>query len=110
MTAGRILFVTNDSGPNYLYHNLGNGKFEEVGAATGPAYGANGEIYGNMAGDFGDFNRDGQLDLVVTRYSKQPASLYKNDQAGIYRHCRRHRLLAKHKDLCEVGNRLWRFR
>jgi len=74
------LLVTNDSGPNYLYHNLGNGKFEEVGAAAGPAYGANGEIYGNMAADFGDFNRDGQLDLVVTRYSKQPASLYKNDQ------------------------------
>ncbi len=74
------LFVTNDSGPNYLYHNLGNGKFEEVGAVTGAAYGANGEIYGNMAGDFGDYNRDGKLDLFVTRYSKQPASLYKNDQ------------------------------
>lgn len=74
------LLVTNDSGPNYLYHNLGNGKFEEVGTTTGAAYGANGEIYGNMAGDFGDFNRDGLLDLVVTRYSKQPASIYRNDQ------------------------------
>jgi hypothetical protein len=74
------LLVTNDSGPNYLYHNLGNGKFEEVGAVTGAAYGANGEIYGNMAGDFGDYNRDGNLDLFVTRYSKQPASLYKNEQ------------------------------
>jgi enediyne biosynthesis protein E4 len=76
------LLVTNDSGPNYLYHNLGNGKFEEVGAATGPAYGANGEIYGNMAADFGDYNRDGQLDLVVTRYSKQPASIYRSDHQG----------------------------
>jgi hypothetical protein len=75
------LLVTNDSGPNYLYHNLGNGRFEDVGTATGAAYGANGEIYGNMAGDFGDFNRDGQLDLVVTRYSNQPASLYKGDQS-----------------------------
>jgi enediyne biosynthesis protein E4 len=74
------LLVTNDSGPNYLYHNVGNGKFEEVGAATGAAYGANGEIFGNMAGDFGDFNRDGLLDMIVTRYSKQPASIYKNDQ------------------------------
>ena len=74
------LLVTNDSGPNYLYHNLGGGKFEDVGAATGAAYGSNGEIYGNMAGDFGDFNRDGQLDLFVTRYSRQPASLYRNDQ------------------------------
>jgi len=74
------LLVTNDSGPNYLYHNLGGGKFEDVGAATGAAYGANGEIYGNMAADFGDFNRDGLLDVVVTRYSKQPASIYRNDQ------------------------------
>lgn len=74
------LLVTNDSGPNYLYHNLGEGKFEEVGTVTGAAYGANGEIYGNMAGDFGDFNRDGQLDLIVTRYSKQPASIFKNEQ------------------------------
>lgn len=74
------LFVTNDSGPNYLYHNLGNGRFEDVGASTGAAYGSNGEIYGNMAGDFGDFNRDGRLDLFVTRYSRQPASLYKNDR------------------------------
>jgi hypothetical protein len=76
------LLVTNDGGPNYLYHNLGDGKFEEVGAFTGAAYGANGEIYGNMAGDFGDFNRDGQLDLIVSRYSKQPASLYRNDRLG----------------------------
>jgi hypothetical protein len=76
------LLVTNDSGPNYLYHNVGNGKFDEVGTITGAAYGADGEIYGNMAGDFGDFNRDGQLDLVVTRYSKQPASLYRSEQLG----------------------------
>lgn len=74
------LMVTNDSGPNYLYRNLGNGKFEDVGTATGTAYGPNGEIYGNMAADFGDFNRDGRLDLVVTRYSKQPASLFENDE------------------------------
>jgi hypothetical protein len=76
------LLVTNDSGPNYLYHNLGNGTFEEVGATTGAAYGADGEIYGNMAGDFGDFNRDGKLDLIVTRYSRQPASLYRNERLG----------------------------
>lgn len=72
------LFVTNDGGPNYLYHNLGHGSFEEIGVDTGTAFGANGEIFGNMAADFGDFNRDGQLDLVTTRYSRQPVSLYKN--------------------------------
>lgn len=74
------LFVTNDDGANYLYHNLHNGSFEEVGADTGAAFGPNGEIFGNMAGDFADYNRDGRLDLITTRYSRQRASLYKNEQ------------------------------
>jgi hypothetical protein len=73
------LFVTNDGGRNYLYHNRGNGTFDEEGISTGTAYGADGEIFGNMAADFGDFNRDGRLDLVTTRYSRQPISLYQND-------------------------------
>jgi enediyne biosynthesis protein E4 len=74
------LFVANDSSPNSLYHNLGNGTFEEVGTTTGAAFGPNGEIFGNMAGDFGDYNRDGQLDLIASRYNKQSVSLYRNDQ------------------------------
>ena len=73
------LFVANDSGANYLYRNLGNGTFEENGVRSGTALGANGETYGNMGGDFGDFNRDGRLDLVTTRYRNQPVSLYEND-------------------------------
>lgn len=76
------LFVTNDDGPNNLYHNLGNSRFEDVGATTGAAFGPNGETFGNMAGDFGDFNHDGRLDLIVTRYSRQPVSLYENEQFG----------------------------
>ena len=74
------LFVANDSGANYLYRNLRNGTFEEDGVSSGIAYGANGETYGNMAGDFGDFNHDGHLDLVTTRYRNQPVSLYENDR------------------------------
>jgi hypothetical protein len=73
------LFVTNDAGPNFLYHNNGNGTFEETGILSGTALGPNGEMFGNMAADFGDFDRDGKLDLVTTRYSHQPASLYRNE-------------------------------
>jgi hypothetical protein len=72
------LFVTNDSGPNLLYHNNRNGTFEEVGILSGTALGSHGEVFGNMAADFGDFDHDGKLDLVVTRYSRQPVSLYRN--------------------------------
>ncbi len=74
------LFVANDGGANYLYRNLGNGAFEESGVSMGTAFGPNGETFGNMGGDFGDFNHDGRLDLVTTRYRRQPVSLYRNDQ------------------------------
>jgi len=78
------LFVTNDAGQNLLYHNQRDGTFKEVGVVSGTGLGANGEIFGNMAGDFGDFDRDGTLDLVVTRYGKQPASLYRNEGEGFF--------------------------
>jgi enediyne biosynthesis protein E4 len=72
------LYVTNDFGRTFLYHNLHNGTFEEVGSASGTGLGPDGQGYGNMAGDFGDFDHDGKLDLIVTRADNQPASLYWN--------------------------------
>ncbi len=75
------LYVTNDGDPNFLYHNKRNGTFEEIGIMSGAALGLYAESFGNMAADFGDFDRDGNLDLIVTRYGSgsQPVSLYWND-------------------------------
>jgi hypothetical protein len=78
------LFVTNDSGQNFLYHNKHDGTFEEIGLLSGTGLGPDGQIFGNMAADFGDYDRDGKLDLVVTRYGKQPASLYRNDMQDTF--------------------------
>jgi len=72
------LFVANDMGPNFLYHNRHDGTFENVGMISGTALSIDGRAMGNMGGDFGDFDRDGKLDLVVTRYGYQPMSLYWN--------------------------------
>jgi enediyne biosynthesis protein E4 len=72
------LFVANDVGPNFLYHNKHDGTFEEVGLASGTALSDDGRAMGNMAADFGDFDHDGKLDLIVTRYGFQPLSLYRN--------------------------------
>jgi len=72
------LFVTNDSGWNFLYHNKQDGTFEEVGIPSGTGLGPFGQNYGNMAADFADFDHDGKLDLFVTRFGDQPAGLYWN--------------------------------
>ena len=57
---GRIdLFVANDSMFEFLYHNKGNGTFEEVGLASGIAADADGRTFAGMGVDFADYNNDG---------------------------------------------------
>jgi hypothetical protein len=72
------LLVTNDANPNYLYHNKHDGTFEEVAMISGVGVGSHGQVFGNMAADFGDFDRDGKLDIFVTRYAHQSAGLLLN--------------------------------
>jgi len=75
------LFVTNDMGPNYLFHNRHNGTFEDVGLWSGTAVDEQGKSLSNMAADFGDIYHDGNLALLVTRYMHQPISLYRNQRS-----------------------------
>jgi hypothetical protein len=72
------LLVTNDMGPNFLYHNMRDGTFRDVGLWAGTAVGEGGEELGNMAADFADIDHAGSLDLFITRYYHQPMSLYRN--------------------------------
>ncbi|MGA9670017.1 MAG: CRTAC1 family protein [Terracidiphilus sp.] len=72
------LFVTNDMGPNYLFHNRHDGTFDDVGLWSGTAVDEQGKSLSNMAADFGDIYHDGNLALLVTRYMHQPMSLYRN--------------------------------
>ncbi len=72
------LYTANDSMPNSLYRNLGDGTFEEVGALSGPAYNADGATQGSMGIDVGDFDNDGRFDLVVTNFAHDYDTLYRN--------------------------------
>jgi hypothetical protein len=75
------LYVTNDGGPNYLYHNRHDGTFEEVGLLAGAALSLEGQERAGMGVDFGDFDRDGRLDIFVTNFTEEPDALFWNQGA-----------------------------
>lgn len=72
------LFVANDRGRNYLYHNLGGGKFEETGETWAAAYPVEGRAQANMGVAIGDYDRNGTMDAFVTTFSQDHYTLYHN--------------------------------
>ena len=72
------LFVANDSNPNFLYHNLGNGRFENVGLAAGVAVNGEARAQAGMGADAGDYDGDSRMDLVLTTFAHDRYTLYHN--------------------------------
>jgi enediyne biosynthesis protein E4 len=73
------LYVANDAGPNYLYHNKHDGTFEEEGLMLGADLSGDGQELGSMGVDFGDYDHKGRLDLIVTEFVDQSDTLYHNN-------------------------------
>ncbi|MDQ3804419.1 MAG: CRTAC1 family protein [Acidobacteriota bacterium] len=73
------IFVANDSTPNFLYKNNGDGTFKEVGFLSGTALNENGAAQGCMGVTVGDYDHDGRLDLFVTNFDDDYNTLYRND-------------------------------
>jgi enediyne biosynthesis protein E4 len=78
------LFVANDSMVEFLYHNKGDGTFEEVGLSSQVAVDLDGRTYAGMGVDFADYNNDGWPDLVVTDLANQRYALYQNNGDGSF--------------------------
>lgn len=78
------IFVTNDSDPNYLYLNLGNGKFQESGLDSGVALSADGRRQSNMGVAVGDYNNDDRVDLLTTTFAGDYFPLFQQDQSGFF--------------------------
>ncbi len=73
------LYVANDSGPNFLYHNNRNGTFTEMGFLAGVAVGEDGNEQGSMGVAVGDYSHTGRLALFVSNFVDEYDALYRHD-------------------------------
>lgn len=78
------IFVANDSMLEFLFHNKGDGTFEEVGLEAGVAVNAEGQTFAGMGVDFADYDNDGWPDLVVTDLANQTYPIYHNNRDGTF--------------------------
>lgn len=73
------LYVANDTNPNYLYRNRGDGSFEETGFLSGVAVSAQGEEQSGMGVACGDYENKGEVAVYVTNFADDTNTLYRNE-------------------------------
>ncbi len=73
------IFVANDSVRQSLYHNKGDGTFEDIAVAAGAGYDEDGKTYAGMGVDAADYDNDGFADVFITTLSYQTYPLYHNN-------------------------------
>lgn len=73
------IYVANDSTPKFLYKNLGNGKFQEIGLESGTAVSEDGSEQASMGLAVGDYLHTGRPSFFVTNFSDEYGNLYRND-------------------------------
>jgi enediyne biosynthesis protein E4 len=78
------ILLANDSIPEYLFHNKGNGTFEEIGLPSGVALDGGGSTFAGMGVDFEDYNNDGWPDVIITDLANQKYALYANAGDGSF--------------------------
>lgn len=76
------IFVANDNRPNFLFHNLGGKKFEEVALESGVAYAQSGSSLSGMGVDFKDIDNDGRPDIWHTAVENESFPLFRNVGGG----------------------------
>lgn len=78
------LAVANDTQPNFLYRNEGNGTFTEVGRAAGIAFSEEGRARGAMGIDAADYDDSGRESLMIGNFSNEMVALYHNRGQGLF--------------------------
>ncbi|HTY42896.1 MAG TPA: CRTAC1 family protein [Thermoanaerobaculia bacterium] len=78
------LYIVNDEVLNYLFRNLGGGRFEDITVTSGTGFGLDGEPQGGMGVDAGDLDADGLPDIVVANFESETDEYYRNLGGGVF--------------------------
>jgi len=78
------ILVANDTQPNKLYVNKGNGTFEEQGVAAGIGFSEDGVARAGMGADAADYDRSGHPSIIISNFANQMVSLYHNEGNGLF--------------------------
>jgi enediyne biosynthesis protein E4 len=78
------LLFSNDTQPNKLYRNNGNGTFSEKGVIAGVAFSEDGVARAGMGVDAADYDHSGYPSVMITNFSNQMLSLYHNEGKGLF--------------------------
>ncbi len=78
------LLFSNDTQPNKLYHNNGNGTFTEKAVVAGIAFSEDGVARAGMGVDAADYDHTGVASILITNFANQMLSLYHNEGRGLF--------------------------
>ncbi len=78
------IFQANDTQPNKLYRNEGDGTFSEHGVSAGIAYAEDGKARGAMGVDAADYDRSGRYHLLVGNFANEMLNLFHNEGNGLF--------------------------
>jgi enediyne biosynthesis protein E4 len=78
------LALANDTSPNQLFVNQGDGGFEEVAGFAGIAVSDSGSPRGGMGIDSGDLDGDGRADLVIGNFAQEMVAVYQGSADGLF--------------------------
>ncbi|MDD5034178.1 MAG: CRTAC1 family protein, partial [Methylococcaceae bacterium] len=75
---GRLdVAIANDTSANFLFRNLGAGRFEEIGQKAGVAYDSEGNPRAGMGIDIADYRNDGSAGIAIGNFAQEPTSLFR---------------------------------
>jgi len=103
------VFVANDNLPNFLFHNIGGKKFEEVAFESGVAYSQNANAISGMGADFKDVFNDGRPDIWHTATENESFPLYRNRGGGVFLEATNQSMLVRTRNMSGWSNGIFDF-